>query len=428
MKKEDIAQYFDDICGYDYEKQELMYLCDIMRNPEPYKALGARIPRNVLLSGEPGVGKTLMSECLIKASGRKAFRVSKNEDDENFVGTLLETFRKARDEAPSIVFLDDMDKYSGGYFGQSTEEATVQACIDDMRDEEVFVIAAVNEKRGISRSLIRAGRFDRNLHVNIPDRDSARQIIRRYFSETKEISDDIDIETIVDITSGMTAVDIRTLANEAGVFAGFDRSDAITLDHIVKAYVSRMDNDRSDNHIDDDERSKVTACHEAGHAAVAELLEPGSVGLVFAGRQAGRSEGFMSTAKSDARVGCNQYRTIILTALGGRAATELVFGMPDRGAGCDISRAIIAIRKELTCLCTDGLGMAVCRQGEYEISNEHRNRLDRICREKLKVYYSEVKSLLENNRGFLDMMAGALEEKGYLIAEDICSLRRASGM
>ena len=134
-----------------------------------------------------------------------------------------------------------MDKYSGGYFGQSTEEAAVQACIDDMRDEEVFVIAAVNEKRGISRSLIRAGRFDRNLHVNIPDRDSARQIIRRYFSETKEISDDIDIETIVDITSGMTAVDIRTLANEAGVFAGFDRSDAITLDHIVKAYVSRMD-------------------------------------------------------------------------------------------------------------------------------------------------------------------------------------------
>ena len=102
--------------------------------------------------------------------------------------------------------------------------------------------------------------------------------------------------------------------------------------------------------------------------------------------------------------------------------------MPDRGAGCDISRAIIAIRKELTCLCTDGLGMAVCRQGEYEISNEHRNRLDRICREKLKVYYSEVKSLLENNRGFLDMMAGELEEKGYLIAEDICSLRKASGM
>ena len=135
MPRSDIDKYFDAICGYDTVKQDLAYLCDIMSDPEPYRALGSRIPRNVLLTGAPGVGKTLMSECLIKASGRKVFSVRLSEDG-NILEAITEAFRKAKEEAPSIVFLDDMEKYSAGRFRQSSEEAAIQACIDDTKNDK----------------------------------------------------------------------------------------------------------------------------------------------------------------------------------------------------------------------------------------------------------------------------------------------------
>lgn len=419
MCRDELTAYFDDICGYEDIKQELMYLADIMRDPEPYKALGARVPRNVMIKGAPGVGKTLMSECLIKASGRRAYRVRKEDNDNDFISTITGTFRKARDTTPSIVFLDDMDKYSSRGFGRSTEEATVQACIDDVKDAGVFVIATVNEDGGISHSLRRAGRFDRYLTVDRPDRDSAREIIRRYFSETKTISNDISIEDVVDLTGGMTAVEIRTLANEAGVYAGFDRSDVIGMDHIISAYVSRMDNTRMDNHSDDAERSRVTACHEAGHAVISELLRRGSVGMVFSGREAGMSEGFMSRIRTDRSIGINRYRYEILTALGGRAATELVYGMPDRGAVNDLGKAIMAIESELTELCTEGVRFASDNSSYRHSSVSRTNMIDHMVRARLTAYYDEAKEILTGNRPLLDRMSEELDRCGYLLSEDI---------
>ena len=239
----------------------------------------------------------------------------------------------------------------------------------------------------------------------------------------KNISDDIDIEYLVDLTGGMSAVEIRTLANEAGVYAGYDRSEVIKMDHIVRAFAGRASNSMIDNHIDNKERAKVTAYHEAGHAVISDLLRRGSVGFVFLGKEAGESEGFMSMARGNAGVGVNHYRHDILTGLGGRAATELVFGRPDRGAGADLSKVISAINCELTWLCVDGIELAENRSSYIEPSMARRNSIDKLSRDKLKAYYAETKAMLEDNRKLLDMVAGALEEKGYLLSEDISRIR-----
>ncbi len=428
MKKENLKSYFEDICGYEREKQELMYLADIMLDPEPYRALGTRVPRNVVLAGEPGVGKTLMAECLIRASGRTVYRLRKDEDDEDFVEKLCETFDEARRTAPSIILLDDMDKYVSGFYGASTEETTIQTYIDEMRDEEVFIVATINQIRGMSKSLLRPGRFDRCLHIGLPDSRSAEMIIQRYFAGTKTISPDIDISDVVAITAGMTAVEIRTLANEAGVYAGFERSDVITMDHIIRAYVERMGNDRRDNHIDDEERTRNTACHEAGHAVMAELLCEGSVGLAFISRSAGTSEGFIARNLRESRPGINQHRIDILTALAGRAATELVYGRPDRGAGLDIGSAIERIRDEITGLCVDGLHLAtgnICARDP--VSDSRRNLIDRMVRDRLKEYYAEALGILGENRMFLDRVAMELGAKGWLLGKDIRRIREGLG-
>lgn len=428
MKKEDLRSYFKDICGYEREKQELMYLADIMRDPGPYRALGTRVPRNVVLVGEPGVGKTLMAECLIRASGRTAYRLRKDEDDEEFVKKLCDTFDEARRTAPSAILLDDMDKYVAGLYGSSTEETTIQTYIDEMRDEEVFIIATINQTRGMSKSLLRAGRFDRILYIGLPDSRSAEMIIRRYFAGTKTISPEIDISDVVDITAGMTAVEIRTLANEAGVYAGFERSGYITMDHIIRAYVERMGNDRRDNHIDDEERTRNTACHEAGHAVMAELLCEGSVGLAFIGRSAGTSEGFIARNRRESRIEVNQHRIDILTSLAGRAATELVYGRPDRGSGHDISVAIERIYSEITGLCADGLHLATGEKCLREpMSDSRKDLIDRMVRDRLKEYYAEALDILRSNRAFLDSVAMELEEKGWLLGRDIRRIREGLG-
>ncbi len=424
MKKDDLKSCFEDICGYGREKQELMYLADIMRDPGPYRALGAGVPRNVVLAGEPGVGKTLMAECLIRASGRTAYRLRKDEDDEDFVKKLCDTFDEARRTAPSIVLLDDMDKYVAGLFGCSTEETAIQTYIDEMRDEEVFIVATLNQTRGMSKSLLRPGRFDRCLHIGLPDSRSAEMMIRRYFAATKTISPEIDIRDVVDITAGMTAVDIRTLANEAGVYAGFERSEVITMDHIIRAYVQRMSNDRRDNHIDDKERTRCTAFHEAGHAIMAEILCEGSVGLAFIGRRSGSSEGFIARSLRESRPGINQHRIDILTALAGRAATELVYGRPDRGAGSDIDSALEGVQKEITALCTDGLHLAMNDINSREpVSDIRQSLIDRMVRDRLKEYYAEALAILRENRTFLERVAMALEEKGWLLGKEVRRIR-----
>ena len=425
MKKEEISKYFDEICGYEKEKLELTYLADVMTNMKEYEKLGARLPGNLMLAGPPGVGKTLMAKCLIDASGRKSFVCRRTDGDKDFIEVIKDTFRKAAESEPSIVLLDDMDKFAGRFRSESAELAAVQACLDDVKDRDVFVIATINESEGMSESLIRPGRFDHQMAIGTPDEKSAGQIIDRYLMTRGNIADDIDRDVLVQLTNGKTAVEIMTLANEAAVFAGYDRAEAIHMRHVVRAFVDSIGNYKGN--IADESAARITACHEAGHAVMSELLDPGSAAIVFAADVMSDSSGFMSRGRRNKTLYSGQFREDALISLAGRAATEIVTGAPDRGSEMDIKTAFMATDREVRGVCAHGLRYVRAYRGRLE-SEKRRNRCDAAVRKRMMEYYREAMAILQSNRLFLDRMTEELCEHGYLMQKDIARIREEISM
>ncbi len=194
---------FDAIIGYTAVKRELEQIADVLKNADPYEKLGVAPPRGLMLYGAPGVGKTLMAKALVKASGRKYFVCRKDQPNGDFIKAIKKTFDQAAAEAPSIVFLDDMDKFSNGDERRpdAEEYVTVQSCIDKNRDKDVFVLATANNLRCLPRSLLRAGRFDRNIQIDVPHGEDAERITAYYLSQKKFVSD-VDAQTIARIMDG----------------------------------------------------------------------------------------------------------------------------------------------------------------------------------------------------------------------------------
>lgn len=182
---------FEKIIGYEAIKKELAQISDVLANKEAYERLGVSSPRGLLLHGDPGVGKTLMASAVIKASGRKAFTCRKNSPNGDFVKKIKKTFKDAAEAAPSIVLLDDMDKFANGddCHPDAEEYVTVQSCIDEIKGKEVFVLATANSLRALPRSLKRAGRFDRVIEVNNPRGEDAVKIIEHYIKGKKFVGD-----------------------------------------------------------------------------------------------------------------------------------------------------------------------------------------------------------------------------------------------
>ncbi|MBQ7643195.1 MAG: ATP-binding protein [Clostridia bacterium] len=158
---------FDKTVGYKNVKIELERICDIIRNPEKYRKLGVSTPKGLLLYGNPGLGKTLMAKCVVEASGRKSYVLRKTMPDGDFVKEISAIFSEAKENAPSVVFLDDIDKFANedDYHKNAEEYVTIQSCIDDCKDEEVFVLATANELDSLPDSLLRAGRFEKTIKI-----------------------------------------------------------------------------------------------------------------------------------------------------------------------------------------------------------------------------------------------------------------------
>ena len=214
---------FDRIIGYQSIRKELERTADALKNTEKYSRLGASAPRGLLLWGEPGVGKTLMAFSLIEASGRKHFICRKNQPDGDFINDIRKVFEQAMKDAPSIVFLDDLDKFANNdeEHKDSEEYVTVQSCIDAAKDFDVFVLATANSIDELPDSLIRAGRFDRCVRVTAPTGQDAVEIIRHYLSSKTFVSD-IDPEVVAGIMAGYSCAELETAVNKAGLLAGYE--------------------------------------------------------------------------------------------------------------------------------------------------------------------------------------------------------------
>lgn len=412
---------FNKIIGYQTIKEELLQICDMIHNREIYEKLGAKLPQGILLYGDPGLGKSLMAKCFIAESGLPAYIVRRNKGSDDFIGKITETFEKAKNNAPAIVLLDDMDKFANedDRHADAEEYVAVQAGIDEVKGFNVFVFATVNEMRKLPHSLIRSGRFDRKIEVNAPTDRDAEEIIKYYLAQ-KKVSDNVNMDDLVKMVSYGSCAELETILNEAAINAACARKEKVEMDDLVKA-VLRMQYDAPDNFTKrSGDALKEIAVHEAGHLVVSEVLTPGSVGLASL-RSSGRDSmgGFMHRCLPVARRAHN-----ILVSLAGKAATELYYsGICASGCQNDIARATGSIRNAVTKSGTCGLAM-VDVLGDYPGSSEsYKAGLESVVHAELERYMFKTREILIKNRNFLEKAAELLSERETLLYSDIKRLR-----
>ena len=415
-------EIFKNVIGYDKEKQELMQVCDMVTDPQKYAVLGVRLPRGVLLHGEPGVGKTLMATDLINAMGRKIFTIRRNKSNDKFVDHIGEVFAEAKNSVPSVVFLDDMDKFAHSKYGSPEEFTAVQAGIDAVNNSDVFVIATANDIDDIPQSLLRSGRFDRIIEVCAPRRKDAVEIVRHYLSG-KKVANDVTAELVARLMDGHSCADLESVLNEAGIYAGFDGCAEIGRTHIMRAVLRNIfEAEDGVNEISAALKQEV-AFHEAGHVAVAYIFEPESVGIVSIRSCSNDERGVVQLLKSDDYFGSYEkmYQRV-LVLLAGRAVTELKFGRTDVGAESDLSRATAIIQRFVCKYGASGLHLLRADSDcDLEYDGNDRAVIDET-NAMLARMYEEVKAILRKNWDKVELVAAALAERGTLLFEDIVEL------
>lgn len=420
-------QAFDKIIGYDGIKQELMQISDVLKNGDVYAKLNVKPPCGLLLYGEPGVGKSLMASALIEASGRKAFLCRKDKPDGEFINQITATFEAAKAEAPSIVFLDDMDKFANEdeRHPDAEEYVTVQSCIDNCKGTDVFVLATANNIHCLPRSLHRVGRFDRSIEVNNPNDEDAEKIIAHYMKD-KGFVGDINPQMVARMMNGRSCAELETAINEAGIYAGYERSETITMNHFMKAAlhtVFDVPNEEIAAFGVAKKRRKdfiELAYHEAGHAVIGEVLEPGSVTVVSAYAQDGENEGFTHCWQSGELRSMDRAHHMILRGLGGAAATEQIFGGFDAGCSHDFDQAFDMVEGLVTKICCCGFHL---HRNSYDDSYELKAKQEQAIATEVERYYRKAKEILAQNKDFLEEIAQGLIQKGVLTAEDIREIR-----
>ncbi len=415
---------FDRIFGYEEVKEELYRLCDVFKNPEIYREMHVTIPQGLLLYGDPGLGKTTMAECFIEETGCDSYTIRKNKSDGYFIDEIRRTFEKAREKTSCIVLLDDLDKYANNDedHKDAEEYAAVQACIDASKDCGVFVIATANDIDNLPDSLLRKGRFSNIIKLHAPKRDDARKIIANYFWE-KRVTEDVDLEEIVRILDGYSCAVLESIFNEAGIYAGRDGRNRIEQKDIIKACM-RVLYDAPEALTEKAEKTlHYAAVHEAGHAVIGEILNPGSINLASVCNYSGETGGVVSAhSADDCGVSFTSRENEIIRILGGKAATEVVFGMADIGCDNDLHRAFWRIDDLVTDNCTFGfVYIDISNPSQYSLECR-----DRAITKAMESYYDRAKSILIENRDFLDALTDALIRKTTLTYKDINNIREMS--
>ena len=424
---------FDKIIGYSAEKKELKQIGDTLKNREVYEKLGVSSPRGLLLHGEPGVGKTLMAHALIEDSCRNVYSCRKDLPNGDFVKAIKTTFDEAAKNAPSIVLLDDMDKFANGdeIHRDAEEYVTVQSCIDEVKDKEVFVLATANKLHTLPDSLLRAGRFDRIMEVETPHGEDAVKITEHYL-KSKKFAASIDARAIARIMDGRSCAVLATVINEAGLYAGYERAEEITMAHFMKAClrtvfdVSAVSSDGDEDWYtafsDGENPFAQVVYHEAGHAVIAEVLSPESVTLVSVSDKNGVHSGFTSYYGSTAVSPIKRQQNRVISSLGGAAALEQKFGIVDPGATDDISQAFRMVQSLVRDYCS--CGFHLYGRG-YRDSEDMQARGEQAVASEVERYYKKAKEIIAQNSEFFEKIAKALAEKKLLGTEEIREIKKS---
>lgn len=408
---------FDTVIGYDDIKAELKRFCDVLKHSEKYEKLGVTLPSGILFYGEPGIGKTLMARTFIDETGCKSYTIRKDKPDGDFTNQIRETFDKARKELKSIVFLDDMDKFANEdeAHPDAEEYITVQACIDDSRDDGVFVIATINDKRCLPKSLIRTGRFDKIIEMKAPGLEDTIKLTD-YYLQNRSVSNDVDTGEIARIMAGKPISDLKTAINEAGINAGFEGRSTIEKEDIIKAIIRLLfeSPECSSNNSDGFETVLI---HELGHVIVAEELEPGSVSLVSVENHNGSVGGVtLIRPPVENKLSVEALEHKVIWGLGGRAATEIIFGRPDMGSNTDLHKCFEILEEIQSMQALNGFE-SFERFINYASLMDDRRSL--LMANEMENCYQKAKTIIAKNRPLLRILASALEKEKTLTSKDI---------
>ncbi|MDY6061702.1 MAG: ATP-dependent zinc metalloprotease FtsH [Oscillospiraceae bacterium] len=350
---------FEQVAGADEEKEELSEMVDFLKNPSKFSALGARIPKGVLLVGPPGTGKTLLARAVAGEADVPFFSISGSDFVEMYVGVgasrVRDLFDKAKKDAPSVIFIDEIDavgrhRGAGMGGGHDEREQTLNQLLVEMDgfgvNEGVIVIAATNRPDILDPALLRPGRFDRQVTVGYPDA-KGREAILKVHSKGKPLAPDVDLKVIANSTAGFVGADLENLLNEAALLAARRNKKAITMTEIQEATVKVVMGTEKKSHKMSDKEKRMTAYHEAGHAVSSYYLDSQDpvheVSIIPRGMAGGYTM-YIPTEDKTYKYK-NEMLDELVSLLGGRVAEKIACGDISTGASNDIERASDIARK-----------------------------------------------------------------------------------
>ncbi|RYC75110.1 ATP-dependent zinc metalloprotease FtsH [Candidatus Nanosyncoccus alces] len=330
---------FKDVAGNESAKQDLTEIVDFLKSPKKYEKLGAKIPRGVLLAGEPGTGKTLMARAVAGEADVPFFSISGSEFAEMFVGVgasrVRDLFSKAKKNAPSIIFIDEIDavahkRDARGGAGREDEQTLNQILVEMDgfdNDSGVIVMAATNRVDMLDKALLRPGRFDRHVNVALPERKDRLEILKVHF-KGKPVEENVDLEALAKKTAGSSGADLANIANEAAITAAREGHKAISNKDLTEAFERVAIGPERKSKVMNDKERKITAYHEAGHAIVGHVLpdsDPVHKVTIIPRGQTGGVTWFLPPEDRSYK-SIYELKDILARAMGGRVAEKLIFG------------------------------------------------------------------------------------------------------
>ena len=438
---------FEDVAGNESAKQDLTEIVDFLKNPKKYEKLGAKIPRGVLLAGDPGTGKTLMARAVAGEANVPFFSISGSEFAEMFVGVgasrVRDLFSKAKKNAPSIIFIDEIDavahkRDARGGAGREDEQTLNQILVEMDgfdNDSGVIVMAATNRVDMLDKALLRPGRFDRHVNVTLPERKDRLEILKVHF-KNKPTEKDVDLNALAKKTAGSSGADLANIANEAAITAAREGHKAITNNDLTEAFERVAIGPQRKSKVMTEEERKITAYHEAGHAVVGHVLPDSDpvhkITIIPRGSTGGVTWFLPPEDRSYKSI--YDLKDVLARAMGGRVAEKIIFGEDaiTTGASSDLKH-VAELSKDM--IIGEGMGKGTRNQvfpdeatGYYTISTgkPYSEKTAELIDLEIKKLTDEAakraEAVLKANAKILDRVAAALLEKETLEESDIAPL------
>lgn len=420
---------FRDVAGLDEVKEELFEVVDFMKSPEKYIKMGAKIPKGILFYGPPGTGKTLLASAVAGETDSTFFNVTGSEFVEKYVGVgakrVRTLFEKARKEAPSIIFIDEIDAIGARRHSESNNEKdqTLNQLLVEMdgfnKDDNIIIVGATNRLDLLDEALLRPGRFDRHIRINSPNYNSRHEILKVH-TNNKPLHKDVDLKLLAKKTHGFNGAHLANIANEAAIFAVRDNSDEITPLHFDKAIERVIAGIEQKNSVLIEKEKKIVSYHEAGHAIVSNIVNICPIQKISIVPR-GEALGYVLQLPDEDRYIYTKEELIgkIKILLAGKAAEEVIFNHLSTGARDDLKK-VTEIADQMVC----EYGMS--KLGFMTIEGNSKSFLsEQVQREANKIVedcYKETIDLIKSNINDLHIVANYLHDKETMTLEELKSL------